>query len=259
MLRKVEDEVNQIIYTDVEVKTYMVDLEKSKSIPLRKQPKVSEDLRIVEIEGVDFCPCCGTHVNRTGEVGILKILKTEKSKGATRIYFQCGRKALEDYRKKHEVISDLNERFSANENTLIEKVNKYVEDFRKLELEIKELKQEISLKEAKGLVKEAQGPVVYGCYENKKIDEIMFIAKQVFLKGQYIFIGISLESKKIFISHNTDLIIHCGNLLKEEIKTFNAKGGGSPTQAQGSFENTAELLKCGDNLRRMCREMEDIQ
>ena len=153
MVKEIEDKVNEIIYKNVEVKTYLKDIEEAKKLPLRKQPKVDEDIRIVEIDGVDFCPCCGTHVKRTGEVGILKIIKTEKSKGATRIYFQCGRRAFEDYSKKHDVISTLNETFSANENTLLKKVEKYLEDVKEKENQIKELKKELVLYEAQKLLK----------------------------------------------------------------------------------------------------------
>lgn len=257
MVKEVEDAVNEVIYKNVEVKTYMKDLADAKLLPLRKQPKVEKDIRIVEIEDVDFCPCCGTHVVRTGEVGILKIIKTEKSKGMTRIYFQCGRKALEDYRKKHEITSFLYEKFSANENTLTEKIEKYIENVKNTEMHIKELRQEISLCEAQKLIKDGNGITLYGRYKTKTLNEIMFIAKQTFQIGEYVFIGISIEEKKLFLSHNTDLLIHCGNLLKDVMRNYNAKGGGNATQAQASFQSEEELKKCAENLYHICQGLED--
>lgn len=256
MVKEIEDKVNEIIYKNVEVKTYLKDIEEAKKLPLRKQPKVDEDIRIVEIDGVDFCPCCGTHVKRTGEVGILKIIKTEKSKGATRIYFQCGRRAFEDYSKKHDVISTLNETFSANENTLLKKVEKYLEDVKEKENQIKELKKELVLYEAQKLLKNAEESVIYGQYDNKSMDEILFISKQVLQMGKYIFIGLSLKEMKLFIAHNTDFLIHCGNLIKSEVSKFGGKGGGSPIQAQAVFENQQDLLKCGQALLAICKSLE---
>jgi len=257
MVKEVEDAVNEVIYKNIPVKTYMKDLEGAKLLPLRKQPKVDEDIRIVEIEGVDFCPCCGTHVTSTGEVGLLKILKTEKSKGMTRIYFQCGRKALEDYRKKHEIISFLYEKFSANDITLLGKIEKYMEDVKKTEVQVKELHQELSFCEAQKLVKDAKKSVVYGSYSNKTLNEIIFIAKQVAQMGGYVFIGVSLKEKKLLLSHNTDLVLHCGKLLKDVMKDFNARGGGSATQAQASFESEEELKKCAETLRQICQGLDD--
>ena len=198
MVKEIENKVNEIIYKNVEVKTYLKEIEEAKKLPLRKQPKVNEDIRIVEIDGVDFCPCCGTHVKRTGEVGIFKIIKTEKSKGATRIYFQCGKRALEDYSKKHEIVSILNEKFSANENTLLEKIEKYMADVREIENEIKELKREAVVCEAQKLVKNSKETVIYEEYDNKSIDEIINISKQLF-KWKIYFIGLSLKEMKLLL------------------------------------------------------------
>ena len=55
-----------------------------------KAPTVSSDIRIVEIAGYDYSPCGGTHLRSTGQIGILKIVKAEKYKGMTRVYFLCG-------------------------------------------------------------------------------------------------------------------------------------------------------------------------
>lgn len=257
MVKEIENKVNEIIYKNVEVKTYLKEIEEAKKLPLRKQPKVNEDIRIVEIDGVDFCPCCGTHVKRTGEVGIFKIIKTEKSKGATRIYFQCGKRALEDYSKKHKIVSILNEKFSANENTLLEKIEKYMADVREIENEIKELKREAVVCEAQKLVKNSKETVIYEGYDNKSIDEIINISKQLFQMGKYIFIGLSLKEMKLFITHNTDLILHCGNIIKNELNKYAGKGGGSPIQAQAIFESKEDLIKCGQALRVICKSLED--
>ena len=74
--------------------------------------------------------------------------------------------------------------------------------------------------------------------------------------GKYIFIGLSLKEMKLFIAHNTDFLIHCGNLIKSEVSKFGGKGGGSPIQAQAVFENQQDLLKCGQALLAICKSLE---
>jgi alanyl-tRNA synthetase len=80
MVNKAEERANIDIYKSKLVKTYVVDKEQADKLPLRKELKVDSDIRIVDIEGVDIVACCGTHPRLTSEVGIIKVLKTEKYK-----------------------------------------------------------------------------------------------------------------------------------------------------------------------------------
>ena len=72
---------------------------------------------------MDCCPCCGTHVARTGEIGIIKIFKVEKYKGMSRIYLKCGKRALEEFKIKQEVLSSLSKKFSTDEKSLTKQLN----------------------------------------------------------------------------------------------------------------------------------------
>jgi len=73
---------------DAELKWGM-DLYQGGAIP-------STNIRVVEIEGVDTEACCGTHCDNTGEVGIIRILKTSRiSDGIVRLYYVSWNKALE--------------------------------------------------------------------------------------------------------------------------------------------------------------------
>ncbi len=97
MLMAVEDTVNDYIYRDLPVNIYCVTAQEASGIELRKAPPKEGEVRIVEISAIDRTPCCGTHVRRTGEIGIVKIVKTEKRGKETRVYFKCGKRALKDY------------------------------------------------------------------------------------------------------------------------------------------------------------------
>ena len=102
---RAEDFANSIVYENRPVVARFVNDEELQSLPLRKPPKVDKAIRIVEIQGFDWSACGGTHVSRTGEVGLIKIVKAEKRGTETRIEFRCGRRALIDYRRKHQLIS----------------------------------------------------------------------------------------------------------------------------------------------------------
>ncbi|NLB20886.1 MAG: alanyl-tRNA editing protein, partial [Clostridium sp.] len=102
MLIEVEDRVNKIIRDDLKVKTYFRTLKEAQRLPLRKEMKDLENVRIVQIADIDYSGCGGTHVASLKEIQIFKVVDMEKYKGGLRISFAAGRKAF-DYIKELEV------------------------------------------------------------------------------------------------------------------------------------------------------------
>jgi len=95
----VEEAVADAIEENHPVIIHLCPPEDVTSFPLRKVPPQGEEqIRVVEIQGNDFSPCCGTHLKSTGEVGMLRIFSAEKYKGMTRIMFIAGRRVLLDSR-----------------------------------------------------------------------------------------------------------------------------------------------------------------
>jgi alanyl-tRNA synthetase len=98
-LLAVEDAVQDAVEADVPVVIHRCPPEKVEDFPLRKTPPQREEvIRVVEIRGHDFSPCCGTHLNSTGPIGIVRILGAEKYKGKTRISFIAGRRVFRESR-----------------------------------------------------------------------------------------------------------------------------------------------------------------
>ena len=67
------------------------------SVPLRRPPKVTGQIRIVEIAALDYSACGGTHVRTTAELGPVKLTRQERRRGQTRLTFLCGKRAVADY------------------------------------------------------------------------------------------------------------------------------------------------------------------
>ena len=99
-LDRLEDAANQIVYDNVPVHTLYPAKEELASIDYRSKKELSGQVRIIEIPGGDVCACCGTHVENTGEVGIIKIRSMIHYKGGVRLSMLCGRRALLDYRDR---------------------------------------------------------------------------------------------------------------------------------------------------------------
>lgn len=247
MIERIEEEVNSYIYKNAEFCTYVVSKEESKKFPLRKQINVDEDLRVVEVKDMDCCPCCGTHVLKTGEIGIVKILKHERYKGMTRIYLKCGNRALKDFQNKQNVITNLNRHLSSEESNLVQRVEAQSLEIEKLTRELNSFKKMLAENEAKNIISTEDSKVVVRRYEDKSFEDIQLIGSELGSKN-YVLILSSLSDKKILFINNSDLDISCGKLFKDNIKEFNGKGGGNAKRAQGTFEDKEDLIKWIDFL-----------
>jgi alanyl-tRNA synthetase len=93
-LAAAEDEANRIIWEDRPVTIRFVSAEEAAALPLRKEPVRSGTLRLIDVEDFDLSACGGTHVARTGQIGLIAITAWERFKGGQRLEFHCGHRAL---------------------------------------------------------------------------------------------------------------------------------------------------------------------
>ena len=114
-LDEIEDLANKAVYENLPVKAYYPTDEELKSLDYRSKLDLKENVRIVEVKGVDVCACCAPHVRATGEIGIIKILDFEKYKGGVRLIVKCGTDALRDYREKYKNVLEISNLLSAKQ------------------------------------------------------------------------------------------------------------------------------------------------
>jgi len=126
-----EDHANREIRQDKPVEILYRQDNDLADLPMRKTTeKVSGLLRVVVIPDGDACTCCGTHVIRTGEVGLIKILKAERHRGGMRIEAACGERALQALRRDHEVVASLMGLLSTGEEDIVPAVERLKDDLR---------------------------------------------------------------------------------------------------------------------------------
>lgn len=240
-LDHIERRVNEYIYENKEIRTYYVTKENVHTVPLRKLPDVGDDIRIVEISGIDHSACCGTHVSRTGEIGIIKLLKTEKQRGNTRLHFKCGLRALADYQAAHTTLSALAGRFSTGRHEVIERIDKLEQEQKQLQKEIELLQTEKADYIANELIANSNKAIVTCVSDDQPMKALQPVIKSIMEKGDYIVLFASMIENKIILAHNGFSSIHCGQLFKEQLAAFNGKGGGNVNQAQAGFAATEEM------------------
>jgi alanyl-tRNA synthetase len=254
IVKDVEVSVNELIYRNLQVKTYIVDKEELSKLLLRKYPKVDEDIRIVEIDTIDYSPCCGTHLRTIGELGLIKIIKTEKYKGVTRIYFKCGRRAFEDFQFKQDIVTNASRQLAVDLESLQDKIKTSAEDLKNDQKIIKELKESLYKYEACDIIKSSGSKVIIKSFEERSFDEVQGLGRAILQEGDYLVILSTHSDNKLWIAHNGSFDIHCGKLFKESLQKFNGRGGGGDKQAQASFQANQNLIELEDYLCTQFKE-----
>ncbi|WP_078546824.1 alanyl-tRNA editing protein [Litchfieldia alkalitelluris] len=235
---EVEQKVNQYIYDDIEIKTYFVQKDELSSLQLRKTPSVTEDIRIVEIKGIDVSACCGTHVIHTGQLGLIKIVKTEKVKGNTRVHFKCGYRALEDYRQTSTILNDISHHLSSNREAVLSNLKKLELEHRNLQKELEEVKEKNNQFLVQQLLAEHPEKVISLSFTDRSLKDLQSLSRH-FVSRVVVFQ--SLLDKKLLLSHDGLIDFHCGQFFKEHLKQYHGKGGGNALSSQASFDDIQDL------------------
>ena len=112
-LMELETRANEVVRADLPLHIWFPTEEELKTLSYRSKLELTENVRIVKIPGVDRCACCAPHVQRTGEVGVIKILDSQRHRGGQRVSVICGMDALEDYRLRQESVTEISRALSA--------------------------------------------------------------------------------------------------------------------------------------------------
>src|SRR6266542_102353 len=100
-----ETEANRVVWDDRPVAIRYATAEEAAGLKLRKEPARGGTLRLIDVEAFDLSACGGTHVSRTGAIGIIAVASWERFKGGQRIEFVCGGRALGRWRSLRDTIA----------------------------------------------------------------------------------------------------------------------------------------------------------
>jgi alanyl-tRNA synthetase len=242
-LTAIEQEVNRQIYRNARINTSWVTAEEAAQLPLVKQPTVTEDIRIVEIEGVEYNACGGTHVSATGEIGIIKLLKIEKVKGGTRIYFKCGTRALNEFTSTQNVLTSIMVKLKTSKDELLERIEKMELEQKQLQTELNAVKTTNDAYYAEELLAARQGLVIAQVFEEKSLKDMQSLATKLTAdhEGLVLFASIS-EAKVVLAQNGQPPEWACGPFFKGNLGAYQGKGGGSEKMAQAGFASSEDAL-----------------
>ncbi|SDO77934.1 alanyl-tRNA synthetase [Paenibacillus sp. yr247] len=256
-LASLENEVNRQIYQNRSIVSYFVTQEEVAHLKLVKQPKVTENIRIVEIQGVEYNACGGTHVSSTGEIGMIKLLKAEKQKGNTRIYFKCGYRAWEEFNESLRILGVLSSKFNTGKDEIIDRIEKWENEQKQLQAELMDLKEKNDRYVAKELLSSQEGNLVAHVFEEKSLKDLQSLAVKLASESDLPVLLATFAENKVVFAHNGSSTLSCGAFFKAHLGKCNGKGGGSDKIAQAGFPTSEDALAFYEFTRRQVNENSD--
>ncbi|RAR44658.1 DHHA1 domain-containing protein [Paenibacillus sp. MDMC362] len=241
-LMLLELEVNDQLYLNRKITNYFVSREQAAALPLVKQPKVTDDIRIVEIEGIEYNACGGTHVSATGEIGMSKLLRAEKQKGHLRIYFKCGYRALNEFNAGMEILSSLSARFNTSKEEILDRIAKWDHEQKLLQAELNAVKAENDVYLAGKLLADRQGSLIQHVFADKPLKDMQNLAAKLTEEADVIVLFVSNTDHKVVLAQGGKSGLACGAFFKQYLTDYRGKGGGSDKLAQAGFATGEDAM-----------------
>ncbi|MCX6573204.1 MAG: alanyl-tRNA editing protein [Candidatus Aminicenantes bacterium] len=253
---RVEDRANTVVREDREVKTTLVPDDRIGEVPLRRPPKKQGLLRVVEVDGFDYSACGGTHVRRTGEIGLIKLGATEKIRGNLRFDFLCGGRALRDYRAKDRAARRLAASFSCAPGDMSAQVEKLAAEHRALKKRARGLGERLAAFESEEIVRAAGGRVVAGVLDDRTPEEARALALAVVKRGELaVAYGAAGEGQgHLILARSGSLKADLRQLVPVVAAVVPVKGGGGPSLVELVMAGSARLREAVDAAAAWLRE-----
>jgi alanyl-tRNA synthetase len=235
---RIEAAANKVLWEDHEVCVRFVTANEAAKLPLRKEPAREGELRIIEIKDYDLSACGGTHVKRTGAIGMIAISGFERFKGGLRVEFMCGARALRAYRQLDDAVAGSVKLLSVLPEELPAAIEKLQASGRGQQKTQEALYERLAVHEAASLVASAQNvgsvTLVASVVPGWDATGLKRLASTIVGRPATAAVLLSSESPYlIVVSRSQDLSLDTGTVLRKLVEQFGGKGGGKGAMAQG--------------------------
>ncbi|MBE5891770.1 MAG: hypothetical protein E7286_00170 [Lachnospiraceae bacterium] len=244
-LREIEAEANDFVWQNLPIRITWPTPEELVQMEYRSKLDLTENVRIVEIPGVDTCACCAPHTETTGQIGLIKITNVQSHRGGVRVNILCGKRAVADYTEKQNSTAAISVLLSAKQSAVTDAVSRLKDENLRLRNLSNTLQASLLDYAVNGLPQPANDAGVGQAENNVSAHAILFIDiwNEIAIRNTVndlttkypgytaIFAGNDTEGYRFIIgSAGRD----CRELAKLLRQIFGAKGGGSAPMIQGT-------------------------
>ncbi len=246
--RRAEDYANAVAWDNRPVSIRYAEATDLLGEPrLRKATTREGRVRLIDIEGHDLSACGGTHVHRTGEVGVIVIRATERFRGGTRVTFLCGRRALESYRGLREGADAAARTLSVAPGEVPSAIVKLREDLRQEQRRAREMTERLTTLQAAALEAgvDASGVLVAHLPDADASAVRVAASQLVSVPGRVVALLGGPSPHALVIARSVDRTdVDAGALVRTVLASHGGKGGGRSDMAQaGGVDVSPETLR----------------
>ncbi len=248
-LETAERIVNEAAYQNMPIKAFEVDEADIGNYPLRRAPKVSGKIRVVQVGDYDYSACGGTHLRSSAEALPIKIMGSEKIKGGlTRIYFMAGFEALMDYGLKHQISMSVAQSFSSSVEKIPERVAQLRDELKATKGQLTTLQETVAKAKAEELLQNAQmtdkGRIITCELGQEESSLLVPLSKLLGAHDDVVaLLGSSSEKASLLFIRGKNVSVEMNKLLSEVLYLIQGKGGGSSERAQGNGADTTGVTQ----------------
>lgn len=232
---RAEDLVNSLIDDDVPVRAFFPAPEELRALPLRRQPKVTDNVRVVAIGDFDVSPCGGTHCTHASQVGFVRIEAVERYKGSARVIFSAGPRARRNVTREAAITRALAREFTCGTDDVplgLDKLRRELTDTRET---LGRVRIRVASALADDFVRAATNSVVVGFVEDASLDLVRAVAARITAHGDRVAMvaGAADGGTIVLVARGPESKFDCGAFLKRLASSAGGRGGGRPERAEG--------------------------
>ena len=250
-LQEIELEANRAVWKNLTIEVSYPSKEELEELDYRSKIEIEGQVRIVSVPGYDICACCAPHVERTGEIGMIKLVNMQRYKGGVRVTMLCGSRALTDYEKKQEQNRKISALLCAKEYDTAEAVGHLKEELDSLKRTLVEKERQLVHVWAQSVSEEEKTVCMFS--EDISADAMRQYVNEVLEKERIlcaVFYGNDAAGYRYVIGSRTQDLRAFSKMLNA---AFEGRGGGKPEMVQGTVKGEAGKIR--EWIRKIAEEL----
>ncbi|MCD7883594.1 MAG: alanyl-tRNA editing protein [Lachnospiraceae bacterium] len=239
-LGEIEEKTNEVIWQNQETHIFYPSAEELKKLPYRSKKELTGEVRIVEFPNADMCACCGLHVARAGEIGMVKLLSVVKFREGVRVEMISGKRVLDYLNMVNEQNHQISVLLSAKPAQTAEAVMRSMDENYRLKGRVTALEEKLFAQEAERLAGTGDALLLEKEMDSESVRKLAVAVMETCGGRCAVFSDNGDGTFKYAVGEKGGDL---RTLVKALNQTLNGRGGGKPFFVQGSVKTDAGAIR----------------